>query len=117
MQRDLDWLRIEYAAREAPESSIDRLRELQAEVPAPSGLRFRIGALPSRLEEALVELQKSGASLLAYPGLRLIYARFPLTEPPVEGEVDAAFHTVAKAAREAGGHYITASLRHLAHLY
>jgi glycolate oxidase FAD binding subunit len=106
VQRDLHWLRTEYAAREAPESSIDRLRELQAEVPAPSGLRFRFGALPSRLEEALVEIRKSGASILAYPGLRLIYARFALTEPPAESEVDAAFHTIAKAARRAGGHYV-----------
>jgi len=106
VKRDLHWLRSEFAAHEAPESTIDRLRELQAEVPAPSGLRFRIGALSSRLEEALVGLQKNGASLLAYPGLRLIYARFPLTEPPVGSEVDLAFHTVAKVAREAGGNYV-----------
>jgi glycolate oxidase FAD binding subunit len=106
VQRDFDWLRTEYAAYEAPESAIDRLRELQAEIPAPSGLRFRIGALPSRLEEALVGLQESGASLLAYPGLRLIYAGFPLTEPPAANEVDLAFRAVAKAAREAGGNYV-----------
>jgi len=106
VQRDLHWLRTEYAASEAPESTIERLRDLQAEVPVPWGLRFRIGALPSRLEDALLQLQKSGASLLAYPGLRLIYARFPLSEPPAESEVEVAFDTVAKAAGEAGGHYV-----------
>ena len=85
---------------------IDHLRELQAEVPSPSGLRFRIGALPSRLEEVLVGLQESGASLLAYPGLRLIYAHFALTESPIEGEVESAFHAVANAASAAGGSYV-----------
>jgi glycolate oxidase FAD binding subunit len=106
VRRDLDWLRTEYAANEAPESVIDRLREQQAEISAPSGLRFRIGALPSRLEAALAGLQKCGASLLAHPGLRLIYAGFPLSKPPAENEVDATFHAVAKVAREAGGNYV-----------
>ena len=106
MQRDFQWLQTEHAAHEVPESAIDRLRELQAEIPSPSGLRFRIGALPSRLEEALVGLQKNGASLLAHPGLRLIYAHFALTEPSTESEVDRAFHAVATAARDAGGNYV-----------
>jgi glycolate oxidase FAD binding subunit len=106
VQRDLGWLRTEYAANETPESSIDRLRERQAEISAPSGLRFRIGALPSRLEAALTELQKSGASLLAHPGLRLIYAGFSLSEPPAESEAESAFRVVAKVAREAEGNFV-----------
>ena len=61
---------------------------------------------PRRLEKALVELRGLGASLLAYPGLRLLYASFPLAEQPSTQAVDDAFSAVAKVASAAGGSYV-----------
>lgn len=90
----------------APGAEIDRIRERQGETPAPSGLRFRVGVLPSRLEGALVELRDLGASLLAYPGLRLLYASFALDESRSEPGAADAFAAVARVARAAGGSYV-----------
>ena len=75
-------------------------------MPAPFGLRFRIGALFSRLERTIVELRAAGASLLAYPGLQLVYASFALGASPTESEVDTIFRNIESAARSAGGGYV-----------
>jgi glycolate oxidase FAD binding subunit len=106
VERDLAWLRDEYGASETAQEAIEQIRELQLEVPAPLGLRFRLGALPSRLESTLVELRAGGASLLAYPGLQLVYAGFALDASPDEAEVDAIFRSVRSVARAAGGSYV-----------
>jgi glycolate oxidase FAD binding subunit len=106
VERDFDWLCAEHGARPAPDDAIDQIRERQAELPAPSGLRFRLGVLPSKLEAALAELRGHGASLLAYPGLQLLYASFALDEPSDERMVELAFREVARIARESGGDYV-----------
>jgi glycolate oxidase FAD binding subunit len=106
VERDLAWLCGEYDASETAQEAIEQIRDLQLEVPAPLGLRFRLGALPSRLESALVELRASGASLLAYPGLQLVYASFSLDASPDEADVEAIFHNVKSVARSAGGSYV-----------
>ena len=106
VDRDLARLCAEYAARETPRESIERIRERQLEVPVPLGLRFRLGALPSRLESALIELRRSGASLLAYPRLQLVYAGFVLEASPDSAAVDAIFQRVSSIARSAGGGYV-----------
>ncbi len=106
VERDLAWLRKEHCASDAPERAIEQIRDLQAEVPAPFGLRFRVGALYSRLERTLLELRAGGASLLAYPGLRLVYASFALGASPAEAEVEAIFRNVESVARSAGGGYV-----------
>ncbi|MFB3117575.1 MAG: FAD-binding oxidoreductase, partial [Myxococcota bacterium] len=98
VERDLAWLRKEHCASDAPERAIEQIRDLQAEVPAPFGLRFRVGALYSRLERTLLELRAGGASLLAYPGLRLVYASFALGASPAEAEVEAIFRNVESVA-------------------
>ena len=106
VERDLVWLREEHCANDATEEAIGKIRDLQAEVPAPFGLRFRVGALASRFESTIVELRACGASLLAYPGLQLVYASFALDASPTEGEVEAIFRNVESAARSAGGGYV-----------
>ena len=73
--RDADWLVAERGAREADARLLDGVRALQHDVPEPSGLRFRLGVLPSRLHRALGRLDAAGAKLLAYPGLCVVYAR------------------------------------------
>lgn len=106
VERDLGWLREEHGASDAKDEAIGEIRDLQAEVPAPFGLRFRIGALVSRLERTLVELRAGGASLLAYPGLQLVYASFAFGASPTEREVETIFRNVESTARSAGGGYV-----------
>jgi glycolate oxidase FAD binding subunit len=106
VERDLAWLREEHRAIDAPEEAIENVRDLQAKVPAPFGLRFRLGVLFSRLESAIVELRASGASVLAYPGLQLVYASFALDASPTESESEAIFRNVDSVASSAGGSYV-----------
>jgi len=106
VERDLRLLGEEHGASEVAAEVIEQIRDLQLEVPTPSGLRFRIGALPSRLESTLVELRAGGASLLAYPGLQLVYASFALDRLPDEAHVEAIFDSVASVSRRAGGGFV-----------
>jgi glycolate oxidase FAD binding subunit len=106
VERDLARLRAEHGASEVAGEVIGAIRDRQREVPAPAGLRFRIGALPSRLESTLVELRAAGASTLAYPALRLVYAGFALDTSPGEARVDAIFRDVESLAQRAGGGYV-----------
>jgi glycolate oxidase FAD binding subunit len=106
VERDLVWLREEHSASDATDDAIEQIRDLQAEVPAPLGLRFRIGALVSRLERTIVELRSGGASLLAYPGLQLVYASFALDASPDERQVESIFRDVEAISRSAGGGYV-----------
>ncbi len=106
VQRDLAWLHDEHAASAAPEDSIDSIRELQATLPTPFGLRFRIGVLRSRLEAALVALRAGGASLLAYPGLQLVYASYAFDAAPDERRIESIFRDVESVARSGGGGYV-----------
>jgi glycolate oxidase FAD binding subunit len=106
VERDLAWLRKEHGASDATDDAIEQIRDLQAEVPTPLGLRFRIGVLFSRLERTIAELRSGGASLLAYPGLQLVYASFALDASPDEREVESIFRNVEAIARSAGGGYV-----------
>ncbi len=106
VERDLVWFREEHGASDSTEDAIGEIRDLQAEVPAPFGLRFRIGALFSQLERTIGELRAGGASLLAYPGLQLIYASFAFDAAPTESEVETIFRNVESAARGAGGGFV-----------
>jgi glycolate oxidase FAD binding subunit len=106
VDRDLAWLRDEHSASDATDDAIEQIRDLQLEVPAPLGLRFRIGALSSRLERTIVELRAGGASLLAYPGLQLVYASFSLDSSADEREVESIFRKVEAIAHSAGGGYV-----------
>jgi glycolate oxidase FAD binding subunit len=106
VERDFERLRDEYGANETARESIEQLRELQLEVPDPLGLRFRLGALPSRLASSLAELRAGGASLLAYPGLQLVYASFSLDAAPDDADVEAIFRNVESVARSAGGGHV-----------
>lgn len=106
VERDLAWLREEHGANAVSEGAIEQIRGRQLEVPAPFGLRFRMGALPSRLESTLLELGAGGASLLAYPRLQLVYASFAFDAPPLDADVDAIFRSVDSVSRNAGGNYV-----------
>jgi glycolate oxidase FAD binding subunit len=102
VDRDAAWLARELGAGDAEAGALDRMRALQGSLPGEGGLRFRVSALPSRLDAVLSLLSRSRVALLAYPGLGLVFAGFPL-----EGEdttsAAAAFDASAAAARASGG--------------
>ncbi|MBW2541977.1 MAG: FAD-binding oxidoreductase, partial [Deltaproteobacteria bacterium] len=106
VERDLARLRDEYGASETDCAAVEQICALQLEVPAPLGLRFRLGALPSRLESTLLELRAGGASLLAYPRLQLVYAGFSLGDSPHDADVERIFRAVESAALAAGGSHV-----------
>jgi glycolate oxidase FAD binding subunit len=103
VEHDAAWLEEHCEALPADGAALDRLRGLQAAGPGPSGLRFRIDALPSRLEPALAQLCGVSATVLAYPGLGLLYAEVALESERRPEDVDAAFRRAARTARAAGG--------------
>jgi len=112
--RDAAWLAETFGAEQAAPGALDRVRAQQActpgkpdkpDEPDGTGLRFRISVLPSRVEAVLGALRAVDATLLAYPGLGLCYAGFPLAEDDVRG-LERAFGSVDAAVREAGGSWI-----------
>jgi glycolate oxidase FAD binding subunit len=111
--RDAAWLAERFGAEQAAPGALDRVRALQASAPGGPGkpgdtgpgLRFRVSVLASRVEALLGALRAAGAALLAYPGLGLCYAGFPLAEDDPR-EVEHAFRSTQAAAREAGGSWI-----------
>jgi FAD/FMN-containing dehydrogenase len=103
--RDAAWLAETFGAEQAAPGALERVRALQAGTPGEPGkpgLRFRISALPSRVEAVFGVLRAAGATLLAYPGLGLCYAGFALVEDDARA-LERGFGCVAAAAREAGG--------------
>ncbi len=96
--RDEAWLRQELGAEETGAESLDAARALQT----ATGLRFRIHCLASRMETALLALREAGATLLAYPGLGLLYA---LTRPAPDdpAATQRSLQRAAELARAAGG--------------
>jgi hypothetical protein len=105
VEQDAAWLAETFGAEPAGPGALERVRALQAGTPAEPGLRFRISALASRLEGVLEALRAAGATLLAYPGLGLCYAGFPLAEGDARA-LERAFGSVAAAARDAEGSWI-----------
>ena len=75
-------------------------------MPGPGGLRFRIGVLPTRLERAIAALRDAGGSVLAYPGLCVLYVGFHLTQDGGIPAVDGIFREVEHVARAAGGEFV-----------
>jgi len=106
VDRDADWLCSEWRAEEAPTDLVDRVRELQAELPGEGGLRFRIAVLPSRAPALHARLRAAGAETLAYPGLNVVYAGFRLPQHEAEDAASAAFECALRAAAAGGGHAI-----------
>ena len=106
VDRDADWLCGEWRAEEAQADLVDRVRELQAELPGAGGLRFRIAALPSRSSVLHARLRAAGAETLAYPGLNVVYAGFSLPQRDPEHAASEAFECAARAAAAVGGHAI-----------
>ncbi len=96
--RDEAWLRQELGAAETGAESLDAARALQT----ATGLRFRIHCLASRMETALLALREAGATLLAYPGLGLLYA---LTRPAPDdpAATQRSLQRAVELARAAGG--------------
>ncbi len=108
VERDAAWVEEHCDAQPAEPVAVDRMRELQLCGPDPSGLRFRIDALPSRLQLALEQLCDRCESVLVYPGLGLLYADVPLDRAD-DGVVDSAFCFAARTARAVGGGFVCES--------
>jgi len=87
----------------AAEGAVARLARLQAGPEPESGLRFRVAVSPTRVGRALEALSRAGASVLAYPGVGLLYARFPLFADAGVATVDAAWRAIREAAQRSGG--------------
>jgi glycolate oxidase FAD binding subunit len=103
VERDAAWLAAELGARGAEPGAVEALRELQTGPPA--GLRFRVAALPSRLDAVLAELREAGASLLVHPGMGLLYAGFTVAEGDATA-LEAAFRAGARAAQLGDGSWV-----------
>jgi len=103
VERAAGWLEAELAAAEALPEAVDRVRERQGAMPDVAGLRFRIAALPSRLPALLAALEAAAAETLSYPGLRLVYAGFPLPAGGAERAAEEAFARVDAAVAAAEG--------------
>ena len=102
--RDAAWIASEVGAVEGSPGAIARLRALQGETFGPVGLRFRLAALPDRLDAVLNALAGAGAALLLHPGSGLLFARFAL-EPEFDAAgVDRIWSAVRQAARAGSGH-------------
>jgi len=103
VDRDADWLCGEWRAQVAPADLVDRVRELQAELPGDTGLRFRIAVVASRAPALHAELRAGGAETLGYPGLNVVYAGFRLPPGEPAAAASAAFACASRAAQAAGG--------------
>jgi glycolate oxidase FAD binding subunit len=103
VEQDSAWWAAECDAEECSPQAVDSVRELLGTLGDPGGLRFRISALPSRHATLVAELRDAGASVLCYPGLRLVYAGFALPADPAPASIDARFTDVETAARATGG--------------
>jgi len=93
------------AAEPAPaaEGAVARLARLQGGPEPASGLRFRVAVPPARVGRALEAFSRAGASVLAYPSVGLVYARFPLFADAGVATVDAAWRAAREAARKGAG--------------
>lgn len=92
VERDRSQLGEELAARDVAGSALAEMRAVQG----AGELRIRVTALASRLAPVAAALREAGASLLVYPGLGALFARF-------EPDATHAFDAAAAAARLGGG--------------
>jgi glycolate oxidase FAD binding subunit len=99
-------LTSELGAVAASPGALARARGLQGETFGPVGMRFRLAALPSRLDAVSGELRRAGAAVLAQPGSGLVYARMALDEEAGGAGVDRAWMAARSAARAGGGHAV-----------
>jgi len=103
VDQDSAWLVSALEAEEVAPQAADDVRELQCDLGGSGGLRFRISALPSRHAALVTDLRAAGASILCYPGLRLVYAGFSLPVAVTAAEVETRFREVETASRAVGG--------------
>jgi glycolate oxidase FAD binding subunit len=92
-----------FGAGVASPGAIARLRSLQGENFGPAGLRFRLSALPSRLDLVLKELERAGAALMVYPASGLVFVRIALDTVADTLGVERAWLAVRSAARAGSG--------------
>jgi len=104
VEQDSAWLTTEWGASEVPQQTVDEVGRLQTGLEGAGGLRFRLSALPSEQAALISELRSAGASTLSYPGLRLVYAGFPMPVDAPVADYAACFRSVeAATAATAGG--------------
>ncbi len=105
VEGDADWLREQGPVTPVEAVALERIRDRQERVTTPSGLRFRIDVLPSRMETALARLCERCTGALVYPGLGLLYAE--LDPVPTESrEPEMSFRFIEGVAREVGGGWV-----------
>lgn len=106
VERDARWLADELGAQAADPTSLDAVGLVQRGAPEPSGLRFRLALLPSALAAGTARLSAAGASLLLYPGVNLVYARFALDGPDDGPGAARAFDAARETARASSGAWL-----------
>lgn len=97
VDQEAERLGDELGAGDAPTEAIAAVRAAQGARPGDSGLRFRVSALVSRLQEVAARLREAGAELQVQPGRSVVYAFFDGADP------GAAFEAAAQAARVGEG--------------
>ena len=65
-----------------------------------------VGSINTDMVVRAAQLPGAGETVLAYPGLGLVYAGFPMSEEPDPTAADHAFVRVTRVAREAGGAFL-----------
>jgi FAD/FMN-containing dehydrogenase len=95
---DAAWLEERSGAVASSEAAIEALRVLQDGPPADDRLCFRLTGVASRLPERVERLQGSGAHLLFYPDLGVVFASFTLGGDDARTAGDAYWAQVASAA-------------------
>jgi glycolate oxidase FAD binding subunit len=103
VERDARWLADELGAQAADPACLDAVGLVQRGAPESGGLRFRLALLPSALAAGAARLSAAGASLLLYPGVNLVYARFALDGPDDGPGAARAFDAAREVARAGSG--------------
>ena len=107
--QDEKWLVDTFGAEAAQRDALLDVHRAQRSTPAPHGLRFRLAVLPSEMPSCITALVASGARIVAYPGLHLIYAIFPIGPSEDLDSRERVFRTVSETASGEHGEIVCES--------
>ena len=107
--QDEKWLVDTFGAEPARRDALLDVHRAQRSTPAPHGLRFRLAVLPSAAPSCIPALLASGARIVAYPGLHLIYAMFPIGPSEDLDGRDRVFRIVSETVSAERGEIVCES--------
>ena len=98
VDEDVSWTRARCEVDSAPDGVVEALSAFPSSRP---GISARLAVLPSALSRCLVELQASGAAVVAHPGLGLVHAVWSSPEAIAtdEGSIVSEVARIASGVR------------------